>query len=132
MTGREWRHPTMGSGHGFSRAYEPAPGRHVFFAGQAPTDDTGATVAGGIAEQADACFGKLRALVEAAGGTMADFAMLNIYVTEASFLRDVGAVRARYFTEPPYPASSGFAVKALVQPDWLVEIDGVAVIGGSA
>jgi enamine deaminase RidA (YjgF/YER057c/UK114 family) len=119
----------MGSGPGFSRALEaPAGGRHVYFAGQAPNDETGATVQGGIVEQAEACFGKLKALVEAAGGSMSDFVMLNTYVTDAAFFRELGPVRQRFFPDPPFPASSGMVVVALANPEWLVEIDGVAVI----
>jgi enamine deaminase RidA (YjgF/YER057c/UK114 family) len=118
----------MGSGPGFSRALEAPPGRHVWFAGQAPNDETGQTVKGGIVEQTQACFGKLKALVEAAGGSMSDFVMLNIYVTEASYLHESGPVRLSFFPEPPYPPASGFVVKALANPEWLIEVDGVAVI----
>lgn len=128
MAGREWEHPTMGTGPGFSRAIEAPKGRQVYFAGQAPTNESGATVEGGILEQADACFGKLKALVEAAGGTMADFLMLNIYVTKPEYLSEMRTVRDRYFIERPLPASSGFAVLALASPEWLIEIDGTAVI----
>jgi len=128
MPGREWKHPTMGSGSGFSRAIEASPGRHVYFAGAAPNDASGQTVAGGILEQADASFGKLKSLVEAAGGSMSDFVMLNYYVTDASYLREIEPVRQKYFPEPPYPAASGLAVSGLISADWLIEIDGVAVI----
>jgi enamine deaminase RidA (YjgF/YER057c/UK114 family) len=126
---REWEHPTMGTGRGFSRALEaPRDGRIIWFAGQAPNDDSGQTVQGGIAEQAEACFRKLKALVEAAGGSMADFVMLNLYVTDVKYLREIGPIRDRYFTQRPLPASSGFAVQGLVDPSWLIEVDGVAVI----
>ena len=128
MAGREWQHPTMGSGPGFSRALEAPKGRHIYFAGQAPNNDSGATVEGGILEQAGACFGKLKALVEAAGGTMADFVMLNIYVTDPKYLQETAALRKQYFPDPPYPPASGFAVLSLANPDWLIEVDGVAVI----
>jgi enamine deaminase RidA (YjgF/YER057c/UK114 family) len=128
MASREWQHPTMGSGPFFSRALEAPKGRHVYFAGQAPNDETGATVAGGMAAQADACFGKLQALVEAAGGSMADFAMLNIYVTDLAQFGEAQETYRRYFTELPLPAVSAYAVAGLLGPDWLIEIDGVAVI----
>jgi enamine deaminase RidA (YjgF/YER057c/UK114 family) len=118
----------MGSGDGFSRAMEAPKGRHIYFAGAAPNSVDHVTVPGGILEQADACFGKLKALVEEAGGTMADFVMLNMYVTEAKYLREIRSIRDKYFTEPPYPPGSGFAVLALAHPDWLIEVDGVAVI----
>jgi 2-iminobutanoate/2-iminopropanoate deaminase len=129
MPGREWEHPTMGTGRRFSRALEaPKGGRHIWFAGQAPNDETGSTVQGGIIEQAEACFGKLKALVETAGGSMADFVMLNIYVTDPKYLREIDTVKEKYFPDPPYPPGSGFAVVALASPDWLIEVDGVAVI----
>jgi enamine deaminase RidA (YjgF/YER057c/UK114 family) len=129
VPGREWKHPTMGSGAGFSRAMEaPKGGRHIYFAGAAPNSAEHETVAGGILEQADACFGKLKAIVEEAGGSMSDFVMLNIYVTDAKYLREIDPVKRKYFPDPPYPPGSGFAVVSLVNPDWLIEIDGVAVI----
>jgi enamine deaminase RidA (YjgF/YER057c/UK114 family) len=118
----------MGSGPGFSRALEAPPGRHVWFAGQAPNDESGRTVEGGILAQADACFGKLKALVEVAGGSMSDFVMLNFYVTDVKYLREIAPVRQQYFPDPPYPPASGFAVLALANPEWLIEVDGVAVI----
>jgi 2-iminobutanoate/2-iminopropanoate deaminase len=128
MPAREWEHPTLGSGPFFSRAVEAPKGRHLYFAGQAPNDATGATVEGGAAEQANACFGKLQALVEAAGGTMADFVMLNVYVTDVAYFGEIEAVYRRYFTKRPLPAVSLYGVAALLGPDWLIEIDGVAVI----
>ena len=128
MAGREIRHPAMGSGPFFSRAIEAPKGRHVYFAGQAPNDATGATVAGGMTEQAEACFGKLQALVEAAGGTTADFVMLNVYVTDLALFDDVLTVYRRYFPETPLPAVSAYGVAGLLGSDWLIEIDGVAVI----
>lgn len=92
---REWQHPTMGSGPFFSRALEAPKGRHVYFAGQAPNDAAGATVPGGIDAQADTCFGKLQALVEAAGATMADFVMLNVYATDLAQFGQVQDVYRR-------------------------------------
>jgi enamine deaminase RidA (YjgF/YER057c/UK114 family) len=106
----------------------PKGGRHIWFAGQAPNNETGSTVEGGIIEQAEACFGKLKALVEAAGGSMADFVMHNVYVTDVAYLRAIDPVKEKYFPDPPYPPGSGFAVAGLASPDWLIEVDGVAVI----
>src|SRR4029079_11210835 len=125
MPGREWEHPTAGTGPGgFSRAIEaPAGSRLIWFAGAAPTDDNGKTVEGGIAEQTAASLGKLKALVEAAGGTMADILMLNVYVTDAKCVMESAETRRTFFPNPPYPASSGFAVSGLANPEWLVEID---------
>jgi enamine deaminase RidA (YjgF/YER057c/UK114 family) len=59
---------------------------------------------------------------------MADFVMLNVYVTDMSRMGEVRTVMGRYLTERPLPAISGFEVQALANPDWLVEVDGVAFI----
>ncbi len=103
MPGREWQHPTMGSG-----PRPRAPSRRRRAAGTSGSLDRhqttdGLTVEGGIIEQAEACFGKLKALVETAGGSMADFVMLNIYVTDPKYLREIDPVKEKYFPDPPYP-----------------------------
>ena len=59
---------------------------------------------------------------------MADFVMLNIYVTDMDRMGEVRQVLDRYLTERPLPAISGFEVAKLANPDWLVEIDGVAFL----
>lgn len=129
MPKRELQHPTMGGAPGFSRAIEVSGGRTIYFAGQAPNDVGVPTVGiGDMAAQADACFRKLEALVGVAGGTMADVVMLNVYVTDMGRMGEVRTVMERYLTERPFPAISGFEVKALANPDWLVEVDGVAFI----
>jgi len=129
MPKRELKHPTMGSGPGFSRAIEVSGGRTIYFAGQAPNDVGVATVGiGDVKAQANACFVKLKALIEVAGGSMADFVMLNMYLTDMRMMGAVHEVIEEYFTEAPFPAMSGYQVAALGNPDWLIEIDGVAFI----
>jgi enamine deaminase RidA (YjgF/YER057c/UK114 family) len=119
----------MGSGPGFSRAVEaPRNGRTIYCAGAAPTDDRGQTVPGGAKEQAEASLGKLKALVEEAGGTMDDVVMMNTYVTKMSYIDEIREVRERFFPNSPFPAGSGFEVSALANPDWLIEIDCIAVV----
>lgn len=129
MPKRELQHPTLGGAPGFSRAIEVSGGRTVYFAGQAPNDVGIPTVGiGDMGAQADACLKKLEALVGVAGGTMADFVMLNIYVTDMDRMGEVRQVLDRYLTERPLPAISGFEVAKLANPDWLVEVDGVAFL----
>lgn len=133
MPKRELVHPTLGSGPGFSRAIEVSNGRTIYFAGQAPNAPGVATVGvGDPVAQAEACFGKLRALVESAGGTMNDFVMLNMYVKDIASIDKIRGVLQANFTEAPYPAMSGYQVAALANPDWEIEIDGVAFLDGTA
>jgi enamine deaminase RidA (YjgF/YER057c/UK114 family) len=126
---REWPHPELGSAPGFSRALEAPAGRTIYIAGQVPTDASGATVGpGDMTAQAEVVFDKIAALVGAAGGTMNDVVKVNVFVTDMSRMDEVRRVRERHFTESPYPAMTGVEVRALAAPDWLLEVEAVAVI----
>ena len=79
-------------------------------------------------QQARAIFGKLQALVEAAGGSMADMVKLTIFVTEISRREEVWRARREFFSGN-FPACSLVEVSALAAPTILVEIEGVAHLG---
>jgi enamine deaminase RidA (YjgF/YER057c/UK114 family) len=129
MAKRDWPHPELGASPGFSRALEAPAGRTVYFSGQVPTDAGGATVGeGDMAAQADVCFAKIRAMLEAAGGTMNDVVKVNLFVTDMSRIDEVRRTRETYFTEAPFPAMTGVEVSALANPAWLIEVEAVAVI----
>ena len=66
----------------------------------------------------------------AGGGTMDDVARVTVYVTDMSGLGQIHEVRGQYFRRP-YPASTLVEVKRLVKPEYLIEIDAVAVIPAS-
>ena len=63
---------------------------------------------------------------------MNDFVMLNMYVTEMGAIERIREVLAAHFTEAPYPCMSGYQVVALGNPDWEIEIDGVAFLDGAS
>jgi enamine deaminase RidA (YjgF/YER057c/UK114 family) len=91
----------------------------------------GATIEGANEyEQARVIFGKIRHLVEAAGGTMGDVAKVTIYVTDISHNTEVWRARKEAFTGD-FPASTLVEVSALAKPEILVEIEAVAHIGAS-
>jgi reactive intermediate/imine deaminase len=88
-------------------------GNLVFFSGQIPLDPaTGALVEGDIATQARRAFDNLKAVCEAAGGTMDDIVRVGLYLTDLSQFTAVNAVMGEYFAEP-YPARSTIEVPAL-------------------
>jgi reactive intermediate/imine deaminase len=71
----------------------------VFFSGQIPLDPaTGELVEGDIAAQARRAFDNLKAVCEAAGGTMDDIARVGLYLTDLSQFAAVNAVMGEYFT----------------------------------
>lgn len=86
-------------------------------------------VEGATAEaQARAIFGKMRALIEAAGGRMADVVKLVIYVTDIRDRDGVWTARREFFTGD-FPVSTLIGIPQLADPRMKVEIEAVAHLG---
>jgi len=79
-------------------------------------------------EQSKVIFGKIKGMVEAAGGTMADVVKITVYVTNIKNNTKVWAARREFFTGD-FPASTLVEVSALAAPEILVEIEAIAHIG---
>jgi 2-iminobutanoate/2-iminopropanoate deaminase len=80
--------------------------------------------------QAKAILTKIRHLVEAAGGGMADIVKVTIFVTDIKQREKVWQARREFFTGN-FPASTLVQVAALADPSIKVEIEAVAHIGAS-
>ena len=78
--------------------------------------------------QAKVIFGKIKHLVEAAGGSMADIVKVTIFVTDITQREKVWQARREFFTGN-FPASTLVQVAALANPSLKVEIEAVAHIG---
>lgn len=103
-------------------------GQTVYLSGQIPLDPaTGALVEGDIATQARRAFDNLKAVCEAAGGSLDGVVRLGLYVTDLGDFATVNAVMAEYFSAP-YPARSTIQVSALPKAA-VVEVDAVLVLG---
>jgi reactive intermediate/imine deaminase len=88
-------------------------GGTVYLSGQIPLDPaTGELVAGGIAAQARRAFDNLRAVCEAAGGSLERVQRLGLYLVDLGEFAQVNAVMSEYF-QAPYPARSTIGVSAL-------------------
>jgi 2-iminobutanoate/2-iminopropanoate deaminase len=79
-------------------------------------------------DQARQIFGKIKHMVEAADGTMADVVKVIIYVTDISNNTKVWKARAEFF-KGNFPVSTLVQVAALAAPEILVEIEAIAHIG---
>ena len=93
----------------------------------------GMTAGGGEGDeyaQAKAIFTKIRHLVEAAGGSMADILKVTIFVTDITQREKVWQARREFFSGN-FPASTLVQVAALANPSLKVEIEAVAYIGAS-
>jgi len=78
--------------------------------------------------QAKAVFAKIKNLLEAAGGTMADVVTVTIYVTDISQREKVWQARREFFSGN-FPCSTLIQIAALATPALKVEINAVAHIG---
>ncbi|OYZ39465.1 MAG: reactive intermediate/imine deaminase, partial [Methylotenera sp. 24-45-7] len=80
----------------------------------------------GIEAQVHRVFSNLKAVAEAAGGSLNDVVKLNIFLTDLSHFALVNTIMAEYFSQP-YPARAAVGVASLPRAA-LVEADGVMVI----
>ena len=100
-----------------------------YVAGMTSRANDGKTIQGANAyEQAKVIFGKIKHMVEAAGGTMADVVKITIYCTNIRDNTEVWRARREFFTGD-FPVSTLVGVKELGTPDTLVEIDAIAHLG---
>ena len=103
-------------------------GDTVYLSGQLGLDPATMGMVEGVDAQIVRVFDNLKAVAEAAGGTLADVVKLNVYLIDLGNFAKVNAAMANYFSEP-YPARAAIGVSALPRGG-LVEMDGVLVIGG--
>jgi len=88
-------------------------GDTVYLSGQIPLDPaTGLLVEGDISAQARRAFDNLKAVCEAAGGSLSDIARLGLYLTDLDNFAAVNAVMGEYF-QAPFPARSTIEVSGL-------------------
>ncbi|MDX9700285.1 MAG: RidA family protein [Rhodocyclaceae bacterium] len=101
-------------------------GNTVYLSGQIGLDPASMEMAEGFEAQTVRVFENLKAVAEAAGGSLADAVKLNIYLTDLGNFAKVNEVMARYFAEP-YPARAAVGVKELPRGA-VVEADAVLVL----
>ncbi|WP_104472453.1 RidA family protein [Acinetobacter indicus] len=101
-------------------------GNTVYLSGQIGLDPYSMELVEGIEAQIRRVFDNLKAVCEAAGGTLADIAKLNIYLTNLSNFQLVNQIMGEYFAQP-YPARAALGVASLPKGA-LVEMDGVVII----
>ena len=102
-------------------------GDTVYLSGQIPLDpDTGLLVEGDIEAQARRAFDNLRAVCEAAGGSLDEVVRLGLYLTDLDQFARVNAVMSDYF-EAPFPARSTIGVASLPRGAQS-EVDAVLVL----
>lgn len=101
-------------------------GNTVYLSGQIGLDPATMEMVAGTHAQIHRVFKNLKAVAEAAGGSLADIVKLNIFLTDLSHFAEVNRIMAEYFSEP-YPARAAVGVAALPRGAE-VEADGVMML----
>jgi enamine deaminase RidA (YjgF/YER057c/UK114 family) len=119
---------------GFSHGITTTGGKLVFLAGQTGSDSNGdITAPGDLVAQFEQTLRNLQAVVGEAGGTLRDVVKMNLFVRSrddyVTKRKALGEVYRKYFGAW-YPTMALFEISALFQEEALIEIEGIAVIGG--
>ena len=100
----------------------------LFLSGQvAYTPDGGVAFRGDFKGQARGAFEAIKALVESQGGTMANVVKLTTFVTDMAYRADLAPLREEFLGKKG-PASTLVEISSLAHPDWMIEIEAIAVL----
>ena len=114
---------------GYAQAVKVEGARTILYlSGQVAYDrNGGAAHPGDFKAQARAALQAVKAQIEAGGGTMRDIVKVNTYLTDIRHRADYGAIREEFFGRK-MPASTLVQVVALAQPEFMIEIEAIAVL----
>ena len=106
-----------------------AKGTMVFVRGQIGQDlATSKSVGiGDAAAQADQAMKNIKMLLEEAGASIEHICKITIYIIDPRYREEVYRVIGRHL-KGVFPVSTGLVIAALARPEWLVEVDAIAVI----
>ncbi|NDV88921.1 RidA family protein [Aurantimonas aggregata] len=106
-----------------------AKGSMVFVRGQIGQDlETSKSVAVGDVEgQTEQAMANIAMLLGEAGAKLEHVCKITIYIVDPRYREDVYRVVGKWL-KGVYPVSTGIVVSALARPEWLVEVDSIAVI----
>jgi 2-iminobutanoate/2-iminopropanoate deaminase len=118
-----------------SRAFSPAVvtqgGRIVWLAGQTATrDQEGKDISGDFEAQVRTIFGLIDQTLRCTGGSLANMVTMTVFINDPRHGDRFVEMRKGFFPDGNYPASALITVSHFARPGMLIEIQGVAVIGG--
>ena len=100
----------------------------LFLSGQvAYTAEGGVAFRGDFKSQARGAFEAIKTLVESQGGTMANIVKITTYVTDMRYRADLAPIREDFLGRKG-PASTLVEISQLAHPDWMIEIEAIAVL----
>ncbi len=125
ITSDKIRQPT---GHFSQATMIEARGKLVFISGMTARRADGSIAGvGDIEVQTKQVCENIKAAVEAAGGKMDDIVRVDVYVRNMEHFEQIHKVRREYF-KAPAPASTMVEICKMTSPDYLIEINAIAVV----
>ena len=104
-------------------------GNLIFLRGQTGfTLDNKFVGKGDAAAQADQAMKNVKVLLEEAGAKLEHICKITTYITHPAYRSEAAEARDEVFPAAPYPPSTLVVVAALAEPQFLVEIEAVAVL----
>ncbi len=112
----------------FSQGISTTGKRTIYVAGQVGTDESGEVVSKtDVGAQTRQIFKNMAAILAEGGATLRDVVKITTYMVDMSRYAEFSAVRAEVF-DGQYPASAAVGVATLVLPEYLIEIEAIAVV----
>ena len=104
-------------------------GTLLFLSGIVAFDQDGNIARGEIVKQAEVVYDNIRKIVESPGGTVANIVKMNTYIGEDWRVHrdEIRNARLNVFPDDP-PASTLLQVAGFADPDYLIEIEAIAVL----
>ncbi|HEY3788271.1 MAG TPA: RidA family protein [Urbifossiella sp.] len=123
--------PALNPTNGFTHVVAATGGKTIHVSGQVSVNERAEVVGKGeMRAQVEHVFGNLKIALAAAGATFDDVVKITYFVVDLKpeHVAHIREVRGKYLSKTKPPASSLIGVAALVVPDWLIEIELVAVV----
>jgi enamine deaminase RidA (YjgF/YER057c/UK114 family) len=123
--------PTLNPTNGFTHVVTSVGGKTIHVSGQVSVNEKAEVIGkGDMRAQTDRVFENLKACLAAAGATFKDVVKITYFVVglKAEHVPIIREIRAKHLDMTNPPASSLVGVAALVVPDWMIEIELVAVV----
>ncbi len=103
-------------------------GNIIFLRGQVGSDFEGNVVGvGDPAAQTEQAMRNVKQLLEETGASLEDICKITVYVTDRAYREEVYQVIGKWL-KGVFPVSTGLIVQGLAKPEWVMEIDVIAVI----
>jgi enamine deaminase RidA (YjgF/YER057c/UK114 family) len=125
--------PALNPTNGFTHVVTATGGKTIYVSGQVSVNEKAEVVGkGDMRAQVEHVFENLKVALAAAGATFHDVVKITYFVVglKPEHVPHIREVRRKYLNPEHPPASTLVGVAALVVPEWLIEIELVAVVAG--